>query len=431
MRAQVQQRTLLQPPAGRELPAQEGAVEIAGAGAGHLGVPRGGEERPGHRVVPLGQDQLRHHARLRHGVRHAPGRGQVRAERLLQQQRLAAPGGQGRQLGLHGGRHGERHRLAPVEQLLEAARHMGPVRGRRLVRRLGAAGPDGGEPGLGSGREDTGVHGTGPGAGADQADLDGPAGPGGGGEGVTVVLTAARGSRRAGRPHARGVEVLDDRGRGPYEAGVVAETRGHDLEVGRGAGHGPLVEQFAHTGHERHPGQVPGEHQHPGIEQGDDGDEHLAHPAARLPGEPDRVRMPLGEQPPDVGAGRGVAVRPGQLLGQGPPAGHGRQTAVRAAHAQGVGAVVHPDVPDVAGAAVDAPVDVPVDDHARRRCRWRPSPARTRRSPGGWPAARPAPSDWRRCPPGPAPVRPPGSRPRAARTPPGGAHGWGSGPIRA
>ncbi|GAB2331087.1 hypothetical protein STREPTOSP366_62390 [Streptomyces variabilis] len=59
--------------------------------------------------------------------------------------------------------------------------------------------------------------------------------------------------------------------------------------------------------------------------------------------------MPLGEQPSHVGAGRGVAVRPGQLLRQGPAARHGRQTAVRAAPATGL-------VPssDLTGPAFDA-----------------------------------------------------------------------------
>ncbi|CAM5566847.1 hypothetical protein STENM223S_05632 [Streptomyces tendae] len=75
---------------------------------------------------------------------------------------------------------------------------------------------------------------------------------------------------------------------------MVAESRGDDLEVGGRAGHGPLVEQFAHTGQEGHPGEFPGEHEHSGVEQGDDGDEDLAHPAPRLAGEPDRVGVALG-----------------------------------------------------------------------------------------------------------------------------------------
>ncbi|GAA1424799.1 hypothetical protein GCM10009601_30260 [Streptomyces thermospinosisporus] len=62
----------------------------------------------------LGQHQLGDHLVLGDRLGHRAGAGQVRAERLLQQQRLARPGRAHGETGLHGGRHGEVHRLAGV-----------------------------------------------------------------------------------------------------------------------------------------------------------------------------------------------------------------------------------------------------------------------------------------------------------------------------
>ncbi len=109
-------------------------------------------------------------------------------------------------------------------------------------------------------------------------------------------------------------------------------------------------------------GQVAGEHEDARVEEGHDGHQHLADALPRLTRQPYGIGLPGGEMGAHVGAGGGGDTRRGQLPGDGPAAGHGGEAAVGPAHAQRVGAVVQPDVADVARAAVDAPVGLTADD---------------------------------------------------------------------
>ena len=84
-------------------------------------------------------------------------------------------------------------------------------------------------------------------------------------------------------------------------------------------------------------------------------------PASGPDAPPPRARSGSARPAP---ARRRRRARGGQPLGQRQAAGHRGQAAVEAALAAGLGMIVQPDVADVAGAAVDAAVDLPVDHHA-------------------------------------------------------------------
>lgn len=178
VRAHVPQTALLTPPRGvRVLAVRTGGVERAqplGASrepAVHrrlFGDPGGGLGREAQRA-----EDDRGHRRLLRRLGHRTGPGDRRGDRLVHQQVAARLRRTDRERGLDVRRQREGHRVARLQERVDAllARvRPGPVRGGEGVRRLGPAAPHSAQLDAGVGGERGGLGVAGPGAGAEEAD---------------------------------------------------------------------------------------------------------------------------------------------------------------------------------------------------------------------------------------------------------------------
>ena len=119
---EVEQRAVLEPPRRPEVRAGQRAVPEHRHAAAVHGFALLDEEAAHRRDVPVGEEQLRRHPRSDDRRREALRLREVEPDRLVEQQRPTRPRRVRAEVRLHVGRHRERHRVAPGEQLVEVGR---------------------------------------------------------------------------------------------------------------------------------------------------------------------------------------------------------------------------------------------------------------------------------------------------------------------